>query len=116
VEVVLLLPVLMLVILLTVQMAMWADAAVVVQQTAALGGNAAAGFGGSMNTGEVAAEDYLSLHGGLFSPGSSVEANSLPGGFVEVRVNATTESIVPLLHLEVSAQRVEPIQEFRESG
>ena len=109
------LPVMMLVILLSVQAAMWAVAAEVVQGAASVGSETAAGAGGSLRSGNLAAQEYLASHGGKMITGSSVSADS-ESGFVEVRVKAFAVEIVPLLHLGVSAVRTEPLQEFRESG
>jgi len=109
-------PVIMLVILIAIQMAVWADAAETVQAAAAFGSQSAAAFGGSIASGRAATESYLSLHGGLLEKGASVDLAGITGGFVSVRVDATTVSIVPFLHLGTSASREEPMQEFRESG
>jgi hypothetical protein len=115
IEVVIVLPVMMLVILLSVQAAMWAVAAEVVQGAASVGSQTAAGAGGSLGSGNLAAQAYLASHGGKMITGSSVQVDS-ESGFVEVRVKAWAVEIVPLLHLGVSAVRTEPMQEFRESG
>ncbi len=109
------LPVMMLVILLGVQAAMWAVAAEVVQAAAAVGTETAAGEGGSLGSGTSAAQAYLASHGGKMITKPSVRVESA-SGFVEVRVKAWAVEIVPLLHLGVSAVRVEPLQEFLESG
>lgn len=114
-EVVIVLPVVMLVILLAVQAAMWAVASEVVQAAAAVGSETAAGEGGSVGGGTLAAQAYLAAHGGKMISAPSVHVEST-SGFVKVQVNAWAEEIVPLFHLSVSAVRVEPVQEFRESG
>jgi hypothetical protein len=112
---VIVLPVMMLVILLSVQAAMWAVAAEVVQGAASVGSETAAGEGGSLGSGDLAAREYLVSHGGKMISSPSVQVDSA-SGFVEVRVRAWAVEIVPLLHLGVSAVRTEPLQEFRESG
>ena len=109
------LPVVMLVILLGVQAAMWAVASEVVQAAAAVGSETAAGEGGSAGGGTSAAQAYLAVHGGKMISTPSVKVK-FSSGFVTVRVNARAVEIVPLFHLGVSAVRVEPVQEFRESG
>jgi hypothetical protein len=106
----------MLVILLAVQAAMWAQAAEIVQSAAALGSQVAAGSGGSLNGGKQAAESYLESHATSLIVSPSVEVTNPKNGYVSVRVSGRTESIVPLFGIGVSAERVEPIQEFRESG
>lgn len=110
------LPVMMLVILLAVQAAMWAEAAEVVQEAAAIGSETAAGSGSSAASGVAATESYLAVQGRHLVSGPSVQVGTSPGGFVHVRVDASAISIIPFLHLNVSAIRVEPAQEFRESG
>jgi hypothetical protein len=115
IEVVIVVPVMMLVILLSVQAAMWAVAAEVVQGAASVGSETAAGEGGSLGSGDLAAQAYLVSHGGKMISRPSVQVDSA-SGFVEVRVRAWAMEIVPLLHLGVSAVRTEPLQEFRESG
>jgi Flp pilus assembly protein TadG len=116
VEVVIVLPMMMLVILLSVQAAVWAEAAEVVQAAAAVGSETAAGAGGSSASGAAATASYLAIHGGHLVTGPSVQVGNVPGGLVQVRVNGSAISIIPFLHLNVSAVRVEPVQEFRESG
>ncbi len=106
----------MLVILLAVQATMWAEAAEVVQGAAAVGSETATGFGSSSASGTAATESYLFLHGGHLVSGPSVEVDALSGGLVRVRVEASAISILPFVHLKVSAVRVAPVQEFRESG
>jgi hypothetical protein len=115
VEVVIVLPLMMLIILLGVQAAMWAVAAQVVQAAAATGSETAAGIGGSSAAGISAADSYLATHGGQLITRPSVRVSST-SGFVDVRVSAWALQIVPLLHLAVSAVRVEPLQKFRGSG
>ena len=109
------LPAMMLVILLAVQVAMWAVAEEVVQAAAATGSEIAAGAGGSPGAGTVAVRSYLSVHGGklISTPSIRVESAS---GFVDVRVSASALQIIPLFHLGVSAVRVAPVQKFRSSG
>jgi Flp pilus assembly protein TadG len=116
VEVVIVLPVMMLVILFAVQAAMWAEAAEVVQAAAAVGSETAAGSGSSSAAGVTASESYLLDHGGRLVTAPSASVGNTPGGLLEVRVDATAISIIPFLHLKVSAVRVEPLQKFRESG
>jgi Flp pilus assembly protein TadG len=114
-EVVVIVPVMMLVILLAVQAAMWAVAAEVVQAAAAVGSQTAAAQGSSPAAGTAAAQAYLFEHGGTLISKPSVQVES-SAGQVEVRVSAQAVEIVPLFDLGVSAVRVEPLQEFRESG
>jgi hypothetical protein len=105
----------MLVILFAVQAAMVAVAAEVVQAAASVGSETAAGAGSTTQAGTAAAQSYLYAHGGETISRPSVRVESSPG-FVEVRVTALAVGIIPLFHIGVSASRVEPLQEFRESG
>lgn len=115
VEVVIVLPVIMLVLLLGVQAAMWAIAAEVVQGAAATASAKAAGIGGSSAAGVSAARSYVAAHGGQLISKPSVRVSST-SGLVDVRVSAWALQIIPLLHLAVSAVRDEPLQVFRGSG
>jgi Flp pilus assembly protein TadG len=114
VEVVVIVPVMMLLIVMAIQMALWADAAEVVQASAAVGSEIAAGTGGSLQEGTQVAKSYLAQHSAVVTDASVRSGTS--NGFVEVNVRAKSVAIVPLMHFEVSADRIEPIQEFRESG
>ena len=116
VEVVIVLPVMMLIILLSIQAALWAEAAEVVQGAAAIGSETAAGSGSSTAAGVAATNSYLLVHGGHLVTRPSVSMSTSPRGVVEVRVDASAISIIPFLHLSVSAVRSEPLQKFRESG
>ena len=113
---VIVLPVIMMVILLAIQGALWVEAAEVVQAAAAAGSETAAGSGGSTASGMAAAESYLALHGGQLIVKPSVHVRISPGEVVQVRVDASAISIIPFFDLKVSADRSEPVQEFRESG
>ena len=116
VELVVVVPAVMIVIFLAVQAALWAEAAEVVQAAAATGSETASGLGSSPAAGAAAARSYLEAQGSHLVSSPTVEAEGLQGASVEVRVEASAVSIVGLLHLGVSAVRVEPVQEFRESG
>jgi Flp pilus assembly protein TadG len=114
--VVIVLPVMMIVILLAIQAALWVEAAEVVQAAASAGSETAAGSGGSTASGMAAAQSYLALHGGELIVRPSVHVGTSAGEVVEVRVDASAISIIPFLDLKVSADRSEPVQEFRQSG
>jgi hypothetical protein len=116
VELVVVIPAVMIVMFLAVQAALWAEAADVVQAAAATGSQTAAGLASTPSAGAAAARSYLATQGSHLVTSPTVEVESLQGGSVEVRVDASAVSIVGLFHLGVSAIRVEPKQEFRESG
>ncbi len=116
VESVVIVPVAMVVVLLAVQACLWAHAATLVQGAATAGEQAASVIGGSPAKGEQEAATVLTATGSAVVQNPSVQAQSLPGGEVEVRVSGSTEAIIPWLRLTVSATRVGLSQEFRESG
>jgi hypothetical protein len=116
VESVVIVPVAMVVVLLAVQACLWAHAATLVQGAATAGEQAASVIGGSPAKGEQEAATVLTATGSAVVRNPSVQAQSLPGGEVEVRVSGSTEAIIPWLRLTVSATRVGLSQEFRESG
>jgi hypothetical protein len=114
VEAVLVIPVLMLLLLLVVQFALWSHAAQVAQLAASTGDRTARSVGGGPAQGVDRAQSILS------GPGSDVTSSKvaysmLPGDVVEVTVSGSAESILPGLSLPVSAKVVGPIQEFRSS-
>lgn len=114
-ELVLVLPALMLAVTVAVQVVLWALAAHAVQASAATGGDVARGLGGTPAAATAAARAELaSIAGGLVdSPAVAVQV--LPGE-VSVVVRGTVPSIVPGLHLAVSATSVGPLERFRGSG
>lgn len=116
VEAAILIPIAMFVVLFAVQACIWAHAATLVQDAAAQGDEAATVYGGTASSGVAAAQSLLIATGRDVVIRPDVEVTRLPGGMLQVRVSGAAESIVPGLHLPVSADRVGVIQEFRESG
>ncbi|MBF6558566.1 MAG: hypothetical protein IVW52_20955 [Acidimicrobiales bacterium] len=110
VEAVVVVPALMVLILLTVQAVLWAEAAWVVQ-AAAGAGQRASSLTGSVGPGQAAADQVVAGSGTLTSPAVQVAIGS--GDVVEVQVRATATSVMPWMHFQVSAQRNGPVQEFR---
>lgn len=115
-EAAILVPIAMLLFLLIVQMALWAHAGTVVQAAATQGDEAASMAGGTAAQGASQADSVLSSAARSVVVNPSVRVQMLTGGIVEVQVTGTTESIIPWLHLSVTATRVAPEQEFRASG
>ncbi len=113
VEAAIAIPAAMLVILLAVQVCLWADASTLVQAAAARGDQAARVEGGSLKAGIAEAHLALVQSASQVVTNPSVQASLMPNDEVEVRVSGLTESIVPGLHLPVSAVRVGTKQEFR---
>lgn len=114
IEAVLVIPVLMLLLLIVVQFALWSHAAQVAQLAASTGDRTARSVGGGPAQGVDRAQSILS------GPGSDVASSKvsysiLPGDVVEITVTGSAESILPGLSLPVSAKLVGPIQEFRSS-
>lgn len=116
VESVVVVPVAMMIVLLVVQVCLWAHAAALVQSAANTGELAATALGGSSTAGEIEAQTQLATTASKVVVHPTVHVQVLPGGIVEVTVSGETESILPWLRLPVSATRVGLIQEFRESG
>jgi hypothetical protein len=106
----------MMILMVAVQMCLWAHAATLVQNAASAGEQAATALGGSPTTGEIEARAELTATASKVVVHPSVDAQALTGGLVEIRVSGSTEAIIPWLRLPVSATRTGLSQEFRESG
>lgn len=109
-------PVAMLVVLLAVQVCLWAYSATLVQGAASTGEQAATAFGGSPAQGQITAREELTATASQVVVNPSVHVQVTTEGAVEVTVSGTTEAIIPWLRLPVSATRTGLRQEFRESG
>ena len=106
----------MMVVLLAVQVCLWAHAATLVQGAATVGEQAATALGGSPESGEIEARTELMNTGSKVVVDPSVHAKVLAGGVIEITVSGATEAVVPWLRLPVSATRTGLSQQFRESG
>ena len=116
VEAAVLIPAAMLVLLLAIQACLWAHAATLVQNAATQGDAAATSAGGSLAAGTVQAEALLASTARQVVVDPEVHLSELPGGFVRIQIDGRAESIFPGLDLPVSAERVDVVQEFRQSG
>jgi hypothetical protein len=116
VEAAIAIPAAMLVILLSVQVCLWAHASTLVQAAATRGDQAACVEGGSLAAGIAEAQSALVSTASQVVTHPSIQASVIPGDEVEVRVTGFTESIVPGVRLPVSAVRVGSRQEFRVGG
>jgi hypothetical protein len=105
----------MVVLLVVVQMALWAHAAQVAQVAASEGDRAAVSLGGGSAAGVTRAHAVLSASGSDIDS-SSVVAQVWPGDRISVTVTGRALSLLPWFVLPVSATQTEPIQEFRASG
>jgi hypothetical protein len=116
VEAAVIVPVAMLIVLLAVQVCLWAHASTLVQGAATAGEQAATVFGGSPAAGQTAARQELTATASQVVMDPTVQAQATPGGVVQVKVSGTAEAIIPWLKLPVSATRSGLSQEFRTSG
>ena len=116
VEAAIVVPAAMMLIFLVVQACLWSHASSLVAAAADRGVQAASVDGGSLSSGVGEARAELSQDAGHEVVSPAVRAILLPGEVVEVSVSGTAESLIPGLHLQVSAVRSEPKQEFRDSG
>jgi hypothetical protein len=116
VEAVVIVPIAMVVILLVVQVCLWAHAATLVQSAATAGEQAATAVGGTPATGQIEARAQLSATASRVVVNPNVQVQVEDGGRIEITVSGDTEAILPWLRLPVSATRVGLSQEFRESG
>ncbi len=114
VEAVLVVPILMVILLVVVQFALWAQAAQVVQLAASEGDRAACSLGGGAAAGAAEAESVTRRDGSSLRD-STVAVTQAPGDTESVAVTGSAVSIVPGLVLRVSSTEVGPIQEFRAS-
>lgn len=111
VEAVVLVPVLLVLVLVAVQMAIWAEAAWAAQ-TAAADGQRAASTAGTAAAGAAAATAVLDTSGSVRSfAGPQVRFDR--AGAVGVTVHAEAWTVLPWIHLPVSADRRGPLQRFR---
>jgi hypothetical protein len=107
-------PVLMVILLVVVQLALWAHAAQVVALAASEGDRAARSQGGGAAAGAARARAVIGGSGaGVVA--SSVASDVLPGDLARVTVIGHAVSIVPGFSLPVSSIDIGPIQEFRGS-
>ena len=105
----------MVIILIIVQLALWAHAAQVVQLAASEGDRAARVAGGNADAGRSGAKSVLVSAGSVVTS-SSTSVVLLSGEQIEVTVEGTAESVVPWLRLPVSSTEIGIRQQFRTSG
>ena len=112
VELVLLTPLLMILVLVVVQFALWQHARQVLLAAAQEGARAARAQGGTAEEGRARTLDYIQQIGPDLVSSPAVEVNrSLDIVSVEVRGQAV--NIVPGLPLRVTATSVGPVERFR---
>lgn len=103
----------MLMVLVGVQACLWAHAGTLVQTAAAEGVQVACDRGGSVDAGIARAQQFLAEAGSSSVAAPQVQASEPAAGLVEVHVRGQAESVLPWLHLGVSATRRGTVQEFR---
>jgi hypothetical protein len=114
VEAVIVVPVLMLLLLVGVQFALWMHAVQVVQVAASEGDRVARGVGGGPSAG-VASALAVARGTGSDVTGPSVSVSVLPGDAEWLQVSGHATSIIPGLSFPVSASAIGQIQQFRSS-
>ena len=114
VESVLVIPILMLIIVVIIQFALWAHASQVVQLAASEGDRAARSSGGGSIVGISQAASVLHGTGSDVQDGTAV-FSLLPGDQAQITVSGRAMGIFPGLDLPVTATAVGPVQEFRSS-
>jgi hypothetical protein len=114
VEAVIVIPVVMLLLLVGVQFALWMHAVQVVQLAASEGDRSARSFGGGAAAGVTSAQTVVDGPGSDVSS-SVISVQMLPGDAELLSVSGTATSVLPGLSFGVSASAVGPVQEFRGS-
>ncbi len=114
VEAVIVIPVVMLLLLVGVQFALWMHAVQVVQLAASEGDRSARSLGGGAAIGVASAQAVVDGPGSDVTS-SAISVDLLPGDAALLRVSGTATSVVPGLKFGVSASAVGPVQEFRGS-
>lgn len=115
-ETVVIVPVAMVLILVLIQVALWAHAAQVVQAAAAQGDQVARAYGSTPAAGSSAAQSFLDRLGSGLVTGARVSSTTDAAGVAVVSIRARATSILPGFSLPVSARSVGEIQAYRPSG
>jgi Flp pilus assembly protein TadG len=114
VEAVIVIPVVMVLLLVAVQFALWMHASQVAQLAASEGDRAARSVSGGPSAGVATAQSVLTGPGSDVSS-SNVTTSVLAGDAEWLQVSGRATSVFPGLSFPVSASAVGPIQEFRGS-
>jgi len=114
-EFVIIVPVVIFVLWLAIQLAMWAMAAQAVQAAAAAGGQSARLLRGSGAQAQIAAQDALSGLGGNMVQNPTVGVNTI-GQNTVVEVSAHVYRVLPFFNVSVTGKSQAPQQEYRVSG
>jgi hypothetical protein len=114
VEAVLIILPLMLLLMVIVQLVLWAHASQVTQLAASEGDRTARSLGGGMPAG-ISQAQFVLRQSGSTVQSSQVTGMVLSGGQAEITVTGRALSIVPGFRLSVSSVQVGTVQEFRPS-
>ncbi|MGA2805941.1 MAG: TadE family protein [Acidimicrobiales bacterium] len=115
-EIVVILPVLMLLITVGLQFALWALASSATSDSVAQGGAALRADGGTATAARaVALQELQVLASGLVVQ-PAVSVGTLPDSFASLSASGSVPSLLPGEHLIVSAESIGPDQQFRASG
>lgn len=113
VEIAVILPTLMVVVLVAVQLCLWAFADEAMQSVASHAAVVAAGLGGTVESGRQAGQLAAVQLAGPVVADPTVAVVPLAGGQVQATASGSVESILPWLHLTVDAVRTAVVQKFR---
>jgi hypothetical protein len=114
IEAVLIIPVLMILLMVIVQLVLWAHASQVTQLAASEGDRTARSLGGGMPAGISQAQFVLRKSGSSLHS-SQVTGTVLPGDQAEITVTGQALTVFPGFKLSVSSVHVGTVQEFRPS-
>jgi hypothetical protein len=114
IEAILVVPVLMLLVTVLIQCALWAHAEQVVHAAASEGDRVARDYDGGSVAGETRAYSILEGPGSDVSS-ANVVVNVDPGDMMRVTVTGIALSILPGMKIPVTSLAIGPIQEFRAS-
>jgi hypothetical protein len=115
-EIVVILPVLMLLITVGLQFALWALASGALTDSVAQGGAALRADGGTPTAARTAALQELQVLAGGLVVQPAVAVGTLPNSFASLSASGSVPSLLPGQHLIVSAESIGPDQQFRASG
>jgi hypothetical protein len=114
IEAVLIIPVLMILLMVIVQLVLWAHASQVTQLAASEGDRTARSLGGGMPAG-ISQAQFVLRESGSSLHSSQVTGTVLPGGQAEITVTGQALTVFPGFKLSVSSVQVGTVQEFRPS-
>ena len=115
-EIVVILPLLMLLLTVGLQFALWALASNALSDSVAQGGAALRADGGNATAARTAVSQELQALGGGLVLRPAVSVQALPDSFASLSASGALPSLIPGEHLTVSAWSTGPEQLFRADG